>query len=49
MILLCIVVVRQQHILSFLCVYFRPASLLVSTKVSVFFFVVCILWGYAVA
>jgi hypothetical protein len=43
MILPCILVMRQQHILSFLCIYFKPTSLLASTRVSEFSFMACYL------
>jgi hypothetical protein len=38
-ILSCILVTREQHVLSFLCVYFQT-NLLTNVKVSVFFFIV---------
>jgi hypothetical protein len=42
-ILPCFLVMRQQHTLNFLCVYFWTNLLLASTKVCVFFFMVSML------
>jgi hypothetical protein len=44
MILPCILVMRQQHILSFLCFSCRPTSYIASIKVSVFFCMVSMLF-----
>jgi hypothetical protein len=44
MILPCVLVTRQQHILSFLCVCFYTDFFLVSIKVSVCFFIVAMLF-----
>jgi hypothetical protein len=42
-ILPCILVTRHQHILSFLCIYYRLTSLLAPIRVSIIFFTLSML------